>query len=140
MKAFELSPADASAAVALWEACGLTRPWNDPASDFARALGGPSSTVLGVRASGGGISLLGTVMVGGDGHRGWVYYLAVSPESQGQGLGRALMGAAEDWLRERDLPKIQLMVRRGNDGVVAFYERLGYAIQDVLVLGRRLDD
>ncbi|MBK8462318.1 MAG: GNAT family acetyltransferase [Nigerium sp.] len=140
MQAVELSPADAPAAVGLWEACGLTRPWNDPVSDFTRALGGPSSTVLGLRASGDGASLLGTVMVGGDGHRGWVYYLAVRPELQGQGLGRVLMHAADDWLRERDLPKIQLMVRRGNDGVVAFYERLGYAIQDVLVLGRRLDD
>ena len=139
MKAVELSPADASAVVGLWEACGLTRPWNDPVADFTRALGGSASTVLGVRASGADAPLIGTVMVGGDGHRGWVYYLAVDPGLRGQGLGRVLMQAAEDWLREHDLPKIQFMVRRDNDGVIAFYERLGFELQDVVVLGRRLD-
>lgn len=78
-------------------------------------------------------------MVGGDGHRGWVYYLATHPDARGQGLGRQLMDAAEAWLRERGLPKIQFMVRRGNDGVIGFYEHLGYETQDVVVLGRRLD-
>ncbi len=142
MDVIQLTIEDAAAAVALWAACGLTRPWNDADADFRLALGGPSSTVLGVRAEPareGRPELLGTVVVGGDGHRGWVYYLATHPDARGQGLGRQLMDAAEAWLRERGLPKIQFMVRRGNDGVIGFYEHLGYETQDVVVLGRRLD-
>lgn len=131
-----LSPAHADAAVALWEACGLTRPWNDPHADFARAITGPASAVLGLFD---GDRLAGTVMVGGDGHRGWVYYLAADPDRRRAGIGRALMDAAEAWLVERDLPKIQFMVRDTNTDVLAFYDRLGYERQDVVVLGRRLD-
>lgn len=131
-----LDPARADEAVALWEACGLTRPWNDPRADLERALAGPASTVLAAVDDG---ALLGTVMVGHDGHRGWVYYLAVEPAVQRRGLGRALMAAAERWLAERGVPKIHLMVRASNAAVVAFYDRLGYVDQDCLVLGRRLD-
>ena len=136
MDVVPLTPAHAPDAVALWEACGLTRPWNDPHADYARALAGPSSTVLGAF---GGEQLVGTVMVGGDGHRGWVYYLAVDPQRRGRGIGRLLMDAAETWLRERELPKIQFMVRGTNTAVLAFYDHLGYEPQDVVVLGRRLD-
>lgn len=132
----QLSLDDEAAVVALWELCGLTRPWNDPAADYALALRGASSTVLGIR--GDSATLIGTVLIGGDGHRGWVYYLAVHPDARGLGLGRALMDAAETWLRDRGLPKIQLMVRHGNE-VTGFYDRLGYEVQDVVVLGRRLD-
>lgn len=124
-------------AVALWAAGGLTRPWNDPDADLARALAGPSSTVLAALAD---EVLLGTVMVGHDGHRGWVYYLAVDPERRGAGTGRALMAAAEAWLAERGIPKVQLMVRGDNAGVVGWYESLGYADQGVVVLGRFLDE
>lgn len=165
-----LGPSDAEDAAALWEACGLTRPWNDAAADFARAVDGPSSAVLGVREAGvvrgtamigraepgtgdGSLSqhgtrnrplsqqgeLLGTAMVGHDGHRGWVYYLAVSPDAQGNGLGRRLMAACEQWLVTRGVPKIQFMVRTDNTTVLDFYAHLGYALQDVVVLGRRLD-
>lgn len=131
-----LGPSDTAAAVALWQETGLTRPWNDAAADFARAVGGPSSAVLGVREAD---VLVGTAMVGHDGHRGWVYYLAVSPAARGTGLGRLLMDACERWLSERGVPKIQFMVRTDNTGVLAFYDHLGYAHQDVVVLGRRLD-
>jgi len=86
----QLSPADVRAAVALWEEAGLTRPWNDADADFLRAVAGPASAVLGTRDGG---NLLATAMVGHDGHRGWVYYLAVSPSAQGAGLGRRLMEA-----------------------------------------------
>lgn len=79
-------------------------------------------------------------MVGHDGHRGWVYYLAVTPDQRGAGIATQLMRAAEDWLVDAGVPKIQLMIRAGNAGVRAFYERLGYADQDVLVLGRFFDD
>ena len=123
-------------AVALWHECGLTRPWNDPYADLDRALAGESSTVLAVLSDG---ALLGTAMVGHDGHRGWVYYVAVAPSAQGSGLGRVLMAAAEEWVRLRGIPKLQLMVRSANTRVLGFYDRLGYEVQDTVVLGRRLD-
>lgn len=126
-----------AAAVELWRTCGLTRPWNDPDADLARAEDGPSSTVLAAVEDG---ELLGTVMVGHDGHRGWVYYLAVQPRCRGRGLGRALMAAAESWLDGEGVPKVQLMVRADNGAVIEFYERLGYADQQVVVLGRFLDE
>uniref|UniRef100_UPI003B6398FF GNAT family acetyltransferase n=1 Tax=Sphingomonas sp. PL-96 TaxID=2887201 RepID=UPI003B6398FF len=126
---------DAAAVIALWQATALTRPWNDPAADFARALAAADAAVLVVRD---GDSILGSVMVGDDGHRGWVYYLAVAPDRQRRGLGRALMGAAEDWLRARNCPKIQLMVRAGNAEALGFYAALGLEQQDVVTLGRRL--
>ncbi len=78
-------------------------------------------------------------MVGHDGHRGWVYYLAVTPAEQRRGLGRRLMQGCEEWVRARDIPKLQLMVRTDNTPAAAFYQRLGYAVAEVTVLGRRLD-
>ena len=123
--------------VALWHAAGVSRPWNDPDADLRRALRGPDSTVL---ACVDGGRLLATAMVGHDGHRGWVYYLAVAPEARGRGLSRRMMEACEAWVAERGIPKIQLMVRTDNDGVVAFYEHLGYERSDVVVLGRRLGE
>lgn len=126
---------EASAVIALWEACGLTRPWNPPRRDFEQALAGPASTILVARDAD---AIAGSVMVGFDGHRGWVYYLAVSPDRQGEGLGRALMAAAEDWLRTRDAPKIQLMVRGDNETARGFYEAIGYEVQDVVTIGKRI--
>jgi ribosomal protein S18 acetylase RimI-like enzyme len=123
-------------AVTLWREAGLTRPWNDPDADLRRALSGPSSTVLAACDDG---LLLGTAMVGHDGHRGWVYYLAVRSEEQRSGLGRKLMRACEDWVRAAGVPKIQLMVRQSNPGVITFYETLGYEQGEVVVLGRFLD-
>ena len=127
---------DVTAAVALWEEADLTRPWNDAVADFRRALASSSSTVLGLRENG---RLVGTAMVGWDGHRGWVYYLAVATSHRGRGLGRELMTAAERWLKAAGAPKIQFMVRTSNAAVLDFYDHLGYARQDVLVLGRRID-
>lgn len=132
----ELDASDAADAVALWVQAGLTRPWNDATGDFLRAVAGPASVVLGVRDGG---RLLGTAMVGDDGHRGWVYYLAVADAARGRGLGRELMAAAEAWLVARGCPKIQFMVRTDNSVVLDFYDHLGYAPQDVVVRGRRLD-
>lgn len=126
---------DGPAVVALWHACGLTRPWNDPDADFALALRGAESTVLVARCGG---TPVGSVMTGFDGHRGWVYYLAVAPDRRRGGLGRALMAAAEAWLRERGAPKLQLMVREDNDAALGFYEALGLERQKVAVLGRFL--
>lgn len=135
MRIGPLPEALAADAVALWHATSLTRPWNDPDADLRRALDGPASTVLAaIHAD----SLIGTAMVGHDGHRGWVYYLAVRPDGQRRGVGRLLMQACEQWIHEHGVPKIQLMVRSANAGVIAFYEQLGYDASDVVVLGKFL--
>lgn len=81
---------------------------------------------------------MATAMVGHDGHRGWVYYVAVRPAAQGGGVGKALMQECEEWLRSRGVPKLQLMVRRTNPAALGFYERLGYSDADTVVLGRFL--
>jgi ribosomal protein S18 acetylase RimI-like enzyme len=124
------------AAVALWHRTGLTRPWNDPMADLRRAIDGPTSTVLAERDGAG--ALIGTAMVGHDGHRGWVYYLAVDRDHQGTGVGRRLMQACEEWIRARQIPKIQLMVRNTNEHVIAFYAALGYVDAECTVLARFL--
>jgi ribosomal protein S18 acetylase RimI-like enzyme len=130
-----LGPDDIPALVALWEACELTRPWNDPQRDARLAIEGATSTILGLRD---GEALIASVMVGFDGHRGWVYYLAVAPDRRREGLGRQLMAAAEAWLRDRGAPKLQLMVRTSNEAALGFYEALGLERQDVATLGRFL--
>jgi ribosomal protein S18 acetylase RimI-like enzyme len=131
----EATAGDRDAVVALWRACGLTRPWNDPEADFMLALESEASAVLVARA---GAAIDGAAMVGFDGHRGWVYYLAVAPEHRGTGLGRALMAAAEQWLRARGAPKLQLMVRADNVAALDFYAALGLERQEVVTLGRFL--
>jgi ribosomal protein S18 acetylase RimI-like enzyme len=131
-----IADADIPAVIALWQACGLTRPWNDPASDIAQARRGPNSTVLIGRHSG---ALVATAMVGHDGHRGWVYYVATDPERRSRGYGRVIMNAAEDWLRAAGLAKVQLMVRRENAHAGAFYQSIGYAESQTIVFAKWLD-
>lgn len=128
--------ADRTAVITLWQAAGLTRPWNDPGTDFDVALANPTSTVLVARQNG---ALVGSVMVGFDGHRGWVYYLASDPQHCLRGVGKALMEAAEHWLRGLGCPRIRLMVRTDNLAARGFYTAIGYADQDVVTLGRTLD-
>ena len=135
MRVVEAVAADAAALVRLWHACGLTRPWNDPEGDFLRAIEGLSSCVLVAREE--SAAIVASVMVGSDGHRGWVYYLASDPAHRGQGLGRAMMRAAEDWLKGRGITRIRLMVRAGNPAE-GFYRRLGYDVQEVSTFGRTL--
>jgi ribosomal protein S18 acetylase RimI-like enzyme len=132
----ELSEADEAAVTALWAEAGLTRPWNDPAMDYRRAIEGPSSCVLGLRDAG---ELVGTVMVGHDGHRGWVYYLAVRSDRRRQGLGLLLMAASEEWLSTKGAVKVQLMVRRENESALGFYQQIDYEESDVVVLSRWLN-
>ncbi len=131
----DLRPDEVEAAVALWETCGLTRPWNDPRADIALALGKPSSTVLAGRIDD---RLVGTAMTGSDGHRGWVYYLAVSPDHQRKGYGAAMMQAAADWLRARGAPKLHVMIRSENVTVAAFYAKLGYEKSDTITMAHRI--
>ncbi|HSI19076.1 MAG TPA: GNAT family acetyltransferase [Sphingomonas sp.] len=128
---------DAAAVIALWQVCGLTRPWNDPAADYARAVAGEHSAIL---VSRNGDAIAASIMVGEDGHRGWVYYLAVAPDRRRAGLGARMMTAAEAWLRARGVPKIQLMVREGNEDALAFYAALGLERQPVITLGRFFGD
>jgi len=137
MTVLELTVEDEASVVALWSQAGLIRPWNDAAADFQRAVAGATSAVLGLEEDG---QLMGTVMVGHDGHRGWIYYLAVGEEYRRQGRGRMLMAAAEEWLRETGAVKVQLMVRNENAPVLAFYEVAGYERSDVQVLSRWLRD
>jgi ribosomal protein S18 acetylase RimI-like enzyme len=111
-----IGDADIAAVVALWQRCGLTRPWNDP-----------------------GGAIVATAMVGHDGHRGWVYYVATDPERRGKGHGRAIMDAAEDWLRRTGIAKLQLMVRRENAAAGAFYQSIGYAESQTIVFAKWLD-
>ncbi len=136
MQIREFAEADRSAVVALWQACGLTRPWNDPDSDISFCLSRPESTILVGEQAG---KLVASVMTGHDGHRGWLYYLAVDPAARKHGLGRAMVAAAEAWLQQRGVPKVMLMVRPENEKVRAFYDALGYAEEPRVIFSRRLD-
>jgi ribosomal protein S18 acetylase RimI-like enzyme len=132
-----LQDEDVGAVIALWQSCGLTRPWNDPRKDIAFARGKPNSEVL--------VGLIGTqvissIMVGHDGHRGSFYYVAVDPKFQRRGIGAATIRAGERWLKERGVWKVNLLVRQDNMDVRAFYEELGYEVNAVMSLGQRFID
>jgi ribosomal protein S18 acetylase RimI-like enzyme len=129
------APADTEAVVALWRECGLTRPWNDPYKDIARKLQVQPELFLVGEVAGAVVS---TVMAGYEGHRGWVYYLAVAPAHQRRGCARELMQHVEAALLARGCPKISLLVRSANTAVLDFYARLGYAQDAAVPLGKRL--
>jgi ribosomal protein S18 acetylase RimI-like enzyme len=131
-----IADADVAAVAALWQRCGLTRPWNDPTSDITFARKGPNSAVLVGRD---GIAIVASVMVGHDGHRGWVYYVAVDPDHRQKKYGRVVMDAAENWLRQRGIEKLMLLVRSDNTKVQAFYEQLGYDAQERVIFAKWLD-
>jgi len=131
------APPDTAAVVALWQACDLTRPWNDPYRDIARKLAVQPELFLVALA---GEALVGTVMAGYDGHRGWINYLAVDPNQRRRGLGRLLMASAESALTARGCAKINLQVREGNGEVAAFYRAIGFTVDPVTSFGKRLVD
>ena len=138
MEGIEIRPfesGDTEDVIGLWERCGLVRPWNDPRKDIARKQIVQPELFLVAEESN---SLIGTVMAGYDGHRGWVNYLAVDPELRRRGLGRKLMAEAEQALLDFGCPKVNLQVRSENSEVLAFYERIGYSRDDVISFGRRL--
>jgi hypothetical protein len=122
--------------ITLWHRCGSTRAWNDPAADIALARKQANSTVLLGRNGG---ELVASVLVGHDGHRGWVYYVTVHPEHRFKGYGRMIMTSAENWLRSRGIEKLQLMIRGDNAQVHAFYQSLGYYDQERVVFAKWLD-
>lgn len=136
LAAAAIEDADIPAVVALWERCELTRPWNEPQADIARARGKANSEVLVGRD---GQTIVATVMVGHDGHRGWAYYVAVDPDQHKKGYGRAIMTAAENWLRDHGIEKLQLLVRADNTQVQAFYETLDYDQQERVIYAKWLD-
>lgn len=121
--------------IALWELCDLLRPWNDPELDIERKLRYGADLFLVAELAG---EIVGSLMGGYDGHRGWANYLAVHPDFRGRGIGNALMSRLEKKLMAQGCPKIQLLVREDNQAVIAMYEKLGYEVQDVLCLGRQL--
>jgi ribosomal protein S18 acetylase RimI-like enzyme len=128
---------ETDAVVGLWDACDLIRPWNDPRKDIERKLGvDPELFLVAVEDE----LVVGVVMAGYEGHRGWINYLAVDPGRRRQGLGSRLMDAAERLLMERGCPKINLQIRSENADVIAFYGALGYRADDVVSLGKRLID
>ena len=130
-----LTEAEIPAATALWVAAGLTRPWNDAAADARRAVAAPAATIFAAREN---AVLIGTVMTGHDGHRGWVYYLAVAASHQRRGIARGLMAAAEAWCTAAGMPRLNLMVRAENAPVLGFYAARGYRRSDVVVLQKDL--
>jgi ribosomal protein S18 acetylase RimI-like enzyme len=131
-----IEDSDVAEVIALWQRCGSTREWNDPAGDIVLARKENNATVLLGRAGG---AVVASVLVGHDGHRGWVYYVTADPDHRLKGYGREIMRAAEDWLRARGIEKLQLMVRGDNAKVHAFYKSLGYYDQDRVVFAKWLD-
>jgi ribosomal protein S18 acetylase RimI-like enzyme len=127
--------ADEDAVVALWHDVGLTRPWNDPRRDIARKKLVQRELFLVGEDAG---LVVATAMAGYDGHRGWVYYLAVAPDRQGQGIGRVLMAEAERRLLALGCPKVNVQIRSGNEVAATFYNRLGYTADHATGLGKRL--
>jgi ribosomal protein S18 acetylase RimI-like enzyme len=126
---------DVEAVIALWRRCGLTRPWNDPYKDISFARAGGNSTIL-VMANDG--EIIASAMAGHDGHRGMLYYVAVAPDQRSRGLGKAMVAAAEAWLAQRGIWKINLLVRAENETVRGFYEALGYEVNPVLCMARKI--
>ncbi|TVR50017.1 MAG: GNAT family acetyltransferase [Puniceicoccaceae bacterium] len=127
---------DESAVLALWQSCDLLRPWNNPQKDIERKLAVRPEWFLVGELDGG---IVACIMAGYEGHRGWLNYLAVSPEHQHKGFARALVAEAELRLRAEGCPKINLQVRSCNHGVIEFYRKLGYSIDDVVSMGKRLE-
>ncbi len=133
IRSFELP--DTEAVVALWQEAGLTRPWNNPYQDIRRKLSVQPELFLVAVDEG---TIVGAVMAGYDGHRGWLYYLASDPLRRGEGIARRLVAHAEDLLGEMGCPKVQLMVRPGNGVAHGFYDALGYEPFETWATGKRL--
>ena len=128
-------PSDETAVIALWRRCDLTRPWNDPKLDIERKLLVNPELFLVAEIDG---EIMASVMGGYEGHRGWINYLAVDPNYQRQGLGREMMEVVEERIRALGSPKINLQIRAGNTAVIEFYQSIGYKMDEVVSMGKRL--
>lgn len=128
-------PGDEMAVIDLWRRCGLIRPQNNPRADIRRKMEvAPELFLVGVLDS----EIVATAMAGYEGHRGWVNYLAVAPHLQKRGCDREIMEHAEKLLRARGCPKINLQVRSANKEAIEFYKCIGFAVDDVVSMGKRL--
>ena len=130
------SAADQQAVIDLWDRCDLLRPWNNPVKDIARKRRANSEWLLVAVIRN---QVVGSIMIGYEGHRGWINYLGVDPSLRRQGVGRRLMEHAEEILRKAGCPKINLQVRSANKQATDFYAGLGYLPEDVISFGKRLD-
>src|SRR5687768_12174444 len=134
IRAFQIQ--DEEAVVALWRRCQLVRPTNDPHRDIARKMKvQPQLFLVGVVDG----RVMASVMAGYEGHRGWINYLAVDPPHHRRGYARQIMTAAERLLRLESCAKINLQVRTNNSAVIDFYRHIGFEIDDVISLGKRLE-
>ena len=135
LKIRSFTDSDTEAVVALWQACDLTRPWNNPYKDIQRKLSVSDNLFLVACVD---KQVVGTVMGGYEGHRGWINYLAVDPNCRQQGLGRQLMQEVEKRLLALGCPKINLQIRETNASVMAFYEAIGFSDDKAKSYGKRL--
>jgi ribosomal protein S18 acetylase RimI-like enzyme len=129
---------DESRVIALWRACNLVTSYNDPSRDFrlARAKEG-SDILVGLDDE---QAIVGSVMVGHDGHRGWIYYVASDPKHRNQRIGRSMVEAAEEWLKNKGVVKIMLLVRETNTQVVEFYKHLGFEAIPRVIMQKWLEE
>jgi ribosomal protein S18 acetylase RimI-like enzyme len=128
--------ADRDDVIELWKECGLVVPQNDPIRDIERKLKvNPEWFLVGELQ----VNIVATCMAGYDGHRGWINYLAVAPKYRRQGFAGKLMQEAERILRRAGCPKINLQIRTSNSDVIEFYKAIGYSIDDVVSMGKRLE-
>ncbi len=135
MKIREYHESDMDQVVSLWNDCALIVPWNDPRKDIARKMREkPNLFLVGEIDE----CIIATVMGGYEGHRGWINYLAVRPQFQGQGYGERMMNEIESRLLALNCPKVNLLVRNTNERVIDFYEKMGYKIKAVVCIGKRL--
>lgn len=129
------SEQDQESVISLWSQCGLIRPWNDPVQDICRKLNvQPQMFLVGLVED----QVIGSLMAGHDGHRGWINYLAVAPSHQHLGYGRLLMQHAESLLLQAGCPKVNVQIRTDSEAVVAFYRSMDYELDDVVSMGKRL--
>lgn len=136
MKIRPFEEKDRAATITLWQQCGLVVPHNDPNKDIDRKLKVDADLFLvGVDNN----KIVASVMGGYEGHRGWINYLAVSPDHQRKGYGQAIMQAVEELILTKGCPKINLQVRNSNQAVIAFYNAIGYGQDQVISLGKRLE-
>lgn len=135
MKISNFDMVDTEAVIKLWQTCDLTRPWNDPQKDIDRKMMDRNGAFWVGRIDG---IIMASIMIGYDGHRGSINYLAIDPAFKGRGFGRLMMQRAEEFLISIDCPKISFCVRRGNEPVIEFYDKIGYKPDDVLFFGKRL--
>jgi ribosomal protein S18 acetylase RimI-like enzyme len=137
MKIRAYYPKDKENLIQLWLDCGLVVAHNNPEQDIQRKLKENPDWLFIAEESG---NLIGSCMVGYDGHRGWIYYLGVAPDCQRRGIASDLMKHAEDLLKSIGCPKINLMVRDSNQEVIDFYRSINYGLDPVVTLSKRLEE